>query len=112
MEAGKTDEEEVKDKAGEMKGKGETVKAGKTDEEEVKEKTLKGKKNFHISHSMLDCKYYNLPRGGGHIFNLKIWPPHTSHAVSLPLFIYSWSDSALFVMCFLARFSLMRPPLF
>ena len=37
MEAGKTDEEEVKDKAGEIKEKGETVEAGKTDEEEVKE---------------------------------------------------------------------------
>ena len=77
-----------------MKEKGVTVEAGKTDEE-VKEKTLKCKKNFHISHSMLDCKYYNFPRGGGQKFNLKIWPPHTSHAVSLPLFIYSWSDSAL-----------------
>ena len=53
-----------------MKEKGVTVEAGKTDEE-VKEKTLKCKKNFHISHSMLDCKYYNFPRGGGQKFQFK-----------------------------------------
>ena len=57
VEAEKTDVEEEKDKTGEMKGKGETVEA---DEEEEMEKSSKGKKNFHISHSMLDCKYRNL----------------------------------------------------
>ena len=76
MEAEKTDVEEEKDKMGEMKDKGETVEAEKTDVEEEKEKTLKGKKNFHISHSMLDCKYCNLLRGGvkrgRHIFDISL----------------------------------------
>ena len=70
VEAEKTDVEEEKDKMGE------TVEAKKTDVEEEKEKTLKGKKNFHISHSMLDCKYCNLPRGGvkrvRHIFDISL----------------------------------------
>jgi len=73
VEAKKTWEEE-KDKTGEMKDKGETVEAEKNDVEEEKEKTLKGKINFHISHSMLDCKYCNLPRGGvkrgRHVFDI------------------------------------------
>ena len=109
-EQGEARDADEQDKAGEMKAKGETVEAGKTDEE-VKEKTLKGKKNFHISHSMLDCKYYDLPRGGGHIFNLKIWPPHMQ-LVYPYLFTHGVILHCLFVMHFLARFSLMRPPLF
>ena len=71
------------------------MEAGKTDEEEVKEKTLKGKKNFHISHSMLDCKYYNLPRGGGHIFNLKKKYDHLTPHKQLVYPYLLWSDSAL-----------------
>ena len=38
VEAGKTDEEEVKDKAGEMKEKGETVEAGKIDGKKLKKR--------------------------------------------------------------------------
>ena len=66
----KTDVEEEKDKSGEMKEKGETVEAVEEQEKDKMEKTLKGKKNFHIFRSMLDCEYRNLPRGGAK----KAWP--------------------------------------
>ena len=56
VEAEKTDVEEDKDKTGEMKEKGETVEADEKQEKDKMEKSLKGKKNFYIFCSMLDCK--------------------------------------------------------
>ena len=49
QEQGEARDADEKDKTGEMKEKGETV-----EKKDKMEKTLKGKKNFHISHSMLD----------------------------------------------------------
>ena len=70
VEAEKTDVEEEKDKTAEMKEKEDTVEADEEQEKDKMEKTLKGKKNFHIFRSMLDCKYPNLPRGGAK----RAWP--------------------------------------
>ena len=40
------------------------MEADEKQEKDKMEKSLKGKKNFYIFCSMLDCKYRNLPRRG------------------------------------------------